>query len=157
MTSAPALPTLETVTLQRDGHVLLIGLNRPKKRNSFDRTMLAELSRAYGLLESDDSLRAGVLFAHGDHFTAGLDLVDVGPAVAAGQLEFPDDGRDPWRLDGPVDHAVGRRRARLVHDVGHRIAAGRRHSHRGDRDAVHATRSAAWHLSFRRRDDPASP
>ena len=101
MTSAPALPTLETVTLERDGHVLLIGLNRPKKRNSFDRTMLAELSRAYGVLESDDSLRAGVLFAHGDHFTAGLDLVDVGPGIAAGQLEFPDDGRDPWRLDGP--------------------------------------------------------
>jgi enoyl-CoA hydratase len=95
------MPTLDTVTLERDGHVLLIGLNRPKKRNSFDRTMLAELSRAYGLLESDDSLRAGVLFAHGDHFTAGLDLVDVGPGIAAGELAFPEDGRDPWRLDGP--------------------------------------------------------
>src|ERR1700754_2371300 len=101
MTSTPALPVLETVTLERDGHVLLIGLNRPKKRNSFDRMMLAELSRAYGLLESDDSVRAGVLFAHGDHFTAGLDLVDVGPSVAAGELPAPADGRNPWRLDGP--------------------------------------------------------
>src|SRR4051794_8616061 len=90
----------DTVTLERDGHVLLIGLNRPHKRNSFDRAMLADLSRAYALLESDDSLRAGVLFAHGDHFTAGLDLVDVGPGIAAGDSPFPDDGRDPWRLDG---------------------------------------------------------
>src|SRR4029079_14920655 len=57
-------------------------------------------SRAYGLLESDDSLRAGVLFAHGDHFTAGLDLVDVGPNIVRGELPFPDEGRDPWRLDG---------------------------------------------------------
>ncbi|OBK50377.1 crotonase/enoyl-CoA hydratase family protein [Mycobacterium sp. 1081908.1] len=95
-----ALPNLDTVSLERDGHVLLIGLNRPHKRNAFDRAMLADLSRAYGLLESDDSLWAGVLFAHGDHFTAGLDLVDVGPAVAAGDLPTPDDGRDPWRLDG---------------------------------------------------------
>ncbi|POX99564.1 enoyl-CoA hydratase [Mycobacterium kansasii] len=98
--SRPSLPDLATVSLERDGHVLLIGLNRPHKRNAFDRAMLADLSRAYGLLESDDSLRAGVLFAHGDHFTAGLDLVDVGPGIASGELAFPEGGRDPWRLDG---------------------------------------------------------
>ncbi len=92
--------TLDTVTLERDGHVLAIGLNRPDKRNAFNQAMLADLSRAYGLLESDDTLRAGVLFAHGDHFTAGLDLVDVGPNIVSGELPFPDDGRDPWRLDG---------------------------------------------------------
>src|ERR671934_1335550 len=95
-----ALPNLDTVSLERDGHVLLIGLNRPEKRNSFDRAMLADLSRAYGLLESDDSLRVGVLFAHGEHFTAGLDLVDVGPGIAGGIDPMPEDGRDPWRLDG---------------------------------------------------------
>jgi enoyl-CoA hydratase/carnithine racemase len=93
-------PTLDTVTLERDGHVLAIGLNRPDKRNAFNTAMLADLSRAYGLLEKDENLRAGGLFAHGDHFTSGLDLVDVGPAIAAGQLPFPDEGRDPWRLDG---------------------------------------------------------
>lgn len=88
------------MSLERDGHVVLIGLNRPHKRNAFDRAMLADLSRAYALLESDDSLRAGVLFAHGDHFTGGLDLVDVGPNIARGELAFPEGGRDPWRLDG---------------------------------------------------------
>ncbi|MGX9670064.1 crotonase/enoyl-CoA hydratase family protein [Mycobacterium sp. HM-7] len=92
---------LQTVTLERDGHVLVMGLGRPEKRNAFDRAMLADLSRAYGLLERDDTLRAGVLFAHGDHFTAGLDLLDVAPAIAAGESPFPADGRDPWRLDGP--------------------------------------------------------
>lgn len=89
-----------TVSLERDGHVLLIGLNRPHKRNSFDRQMLADLSRAYGVLESDPEVRAGVLFAHGDHFTAGLDLVDVGPGIASGESPVPEGGRDPWRLDG---------------------------------------------------------
>jgi enoyl-CoA hydratase len=99
-TAGPGLPTLDTVSLELDGHVLLIGLNRPHKRNSFDRAMLADLARAYAVLESDTSVRAGVLFAHGDHFTAGLDLVDVGPGIATGQNPLPDDGRDPWRLDG---------------------------------------------------------
>jgi enoyl-CoA hydratase len=94
------LPTLETVTLERDGHVLLIGLNRPQKRNAFDRAMLADLARAYAVLESDPDVRVGVLFAHGDHFTGGLDLVDVGPGIATGQSPFPDDGKDPFRLDG---------------------------------------------------------
>ena len=47
------LPTLDTVSLERDGHVLLIGLNRPEKRNSFNRAMLADLSRAYAALETD--------------------------------------------------------------------------------------------------------
>src|SRR3954471_1942366 len=97
--TAPDL-TLATVTLERDGHVLAIGLNRPDKRNAFNLAIIADLSRAYALLESDDSLRAGVLFAHGDHFTAGLDLVDVGPNIISGELPFPEEGRDPWRLDG---------------------------------------------------------
>jgi enoyl-CoA hydratase len=98
--SADPLPHLETVTLERDGHVLLIGLNRPDKRNAFNQAMLTDLSRAYGLLESDPSVRAGVLYAHGEHFTGGLDLVDVGPNIASGDLPLPADGRDPWRLDG---------------------------------------------------------
>src|ERR1700759_3326019 len=98
--STAALPQLETVTLERDGHILLIGLNRPDKRNAFNQAMLTDLSRAYGLLESDASVRAGVLYAHGQHFTGGLDLVDVGPSIAAGDLPSPDDGRDPFRLDG---------------------------------------------------------
>jgi enoyl-CoA hydratase len=93
-------PTLDTVTLERDGHVLAIGLNRPDKRNAFNLAMLADLSRAYAVLESDETLRAGVLFAHGDHFTSGLDLVDVGPNLVSGEVPFPEDGRDPWRLDG---------------------------------------------------------
>jgi len=90
-----------TVTVERDGHVLLMGLHRPGKRNAFTLEMLGELSRAYGLLESDDELRAGVLFAHGEHFTGGLDMVDVAPALATGTSPYPQDGRDPWRLDGP--------------------------------------------------------
>jgi enoyl-CoA hydratase len=93
-------PAQPTITVERDGHVLLIGLNRPAKRNAFTLAMLGELSAAYGLLERDDDLRCGVLFAHGEHFTGGLDMVDVGPSLLTGTSPYPEDGGDPWRLTG---------------------------------------------------------
>ena len=40
------------------------------------------LCGAYEVLGDDEQLRAAVLFAHGAHFSAGLDLAEVGPAVA---------------------------------------------------------------------------
>jgi len=95
-------PTIDTptVTVERRGHILLMGLNRPAKRNAFTRRMIAELAQAYALLESDDDLWCGVLFAHGDHFTGGLDMLDVGAELASGEFDVVG-GRDPWRLDGP--------------------------------------------------------
>ena len=72
------------VTLDQQGNLLLIGLNRPEKRNAADTEMLSQLALAYGELEKNPDLRVGVVFAHGDHFTAGLDLVDVGPALQSG-------------------------------------------------------------------------
>ena len=77
-----------------------MALNRPAKRNAFNVEMLEELGRAYERLETDDDLRAGVLYAHGDHFTGGLDLAEVGPRLAEGGLDWPEDARNPWRNDG---------------------------------------------------------
>jgi enoyl-CoA hydratase/carnithine racemase len=97
--------TQETaVTVERRGHVLLMGLNRPAKRNAFNVAMIDQLAAAYYDLENDDELRCGVLYGHGDHFTGGLDLAEVGPLVRAGRLDesFKGPGRrDPWRKDGP--------------------------------------------------------
>ncbi len=71
----------EPITVERDGHVLLIGVNRAAKRNAFDLATIEALGAAYETLGTDPELRAGVLFGHGDHFSAGLDLAEVGPAV----------------------------------------------------------------------------
>jgi enoyl-CoA hydratase len=89
-----------TISIERRGHVLLIGLNRAAKRNAFTLEMLHSLSAAYGELERDPELRCGLLFAHGDHFTAGLDLADVTPAFKAGGWSHPDGGVDPLSLSG---------------------------------------------------------
>lgn len=90
------------MTIERDGRILLIGLNRPEKRNAADLAMLEQLSLAYGELERDPELRAGVVFAHGDHFTGGLDLADVAPRIDPEGLRIvPEGGFDPWRVSGP--------------------------------------------------------
>jgi enoyl-CoA hydratase/carnithine racemase len=91
---------MPTVIVEEREDVLHMGLNRPAKRNAFNVEMLEELGRAYERLERDDHLRAGVLFAHGDNFTAGLDLADVGPRLVEGSLDWPADARNPWRNDG---------------------------------------------------------
>jgi enoyl-CoA hydratase/carnithine racemase len=73
----------DRVTVERDGHVLLMGVNRPEKRNAYDLATIDELGAAYELLGDDGDLRVGVVFGHGEHFSAGLDLAEVGPVVAA--------------------------------------------------------------------------
>jgi enoyl-CoA hydratase len=73
----------QRITVERDDKVLLIGVNRPEKRNAFDLQTIDELGLAYEKLGKDPDIRAAVLFGHGDHFSAGLDLAEVGPAVAA--------------------------------------------------------------------------
>jgi enoyl-CoA hydratase len=89
------------VTVERDGHVLRIGLDRPEKRNAADWRMLEELALAYGLLDSDPELRVGLVFAHGEHFTAGLDLADVAPRIGADGLDFAAEGSlHPWQVSG---------------------------------------------------------
>lgn len=83
------------VTQERRGHVLHIGLDRAAKRNAFDLPMFHALSLAYGELDRDPELRCGVLFAHGDHFTAGLDLAQWAPVFATGSWSVPSGGVDP--------------------------------------------------------------
>jgi enoyl-CoA hydratase len=72
---------MSTVTVDLDGHVLLIGVNRPEKRNAWNLAVIDEVAAAYERLSTDDQVRAGVLYGHGDHFSAGLDLAEVGPAL----------------------------------------------------------------------------
>lgn len=88
------------ITSERRGHLLLLGLDRPRKRNGLTPTMLRELAAAYAELETSDA-RCGVVFAHGDDFTTGLDLMAMAPEMAR-ERWAPDPGSiDPWGLTPP--------------------------------------------------------
>ncbi|MFZ2099266.1 MAG: crotonase/enoyl-CoA hydratase family protein, partial [Oricola sp.] len=62
------------VTYEVDGDVALIGLNRPDKRNAISDRFVEAIADAVRRAESD--AKAGVIFGHGDHFCAGLDLAE---------------------------------------------------------------------------------
>jgi enoyl-CoA hydratase/carnithine racemase len=83
------------LTVEARDHVLLVGLNRPEKRNAFDLAMYQELAAAYGRCERDAAMRCLLLHAHGEHFTGGLDLIQW--------LPFFRDGRMPALPDGAID------------------------------------------------------
>lgn len=70
-----------SVTVERDGRVLLIGVNRPERRNAWNLDVIDAVGEAYAEFAADPALRCAVLFGHGDHFSAGLDLAEVGPIV----------------------------------------------------------------------------
>lgn len=95
-----SMDNYETLTVTRDGNVLVIGLNRPDKRNAFNRAMINELAEALGKLDTDDGLRVGVLYGEGKGFTSGLDLPDVVPSLQDGSLQVPEGGINPWQVDG---------------------------------------------------------
>ncbi len=96
--------TSDRITSERRGHVALIGLNRADKRNAFDVDMLHALARAFTDADNDAEVRCLLLFAHGDHFTGGLDLANVAPALmSAGERAFfPEGTIDPWGVHGPA-------------------------------------------------------
>ncbi|MBM3395331.1 MAG: crotonase/enoyl-CoA hydratase family protein [Betaproteobacteria bacterium] len=97
---------------RRDG-VALMGLNRSAKRNAFDVDMYAQLAKALGDLQRDSTLRCGLLFGHGDHFTGGLELPQWLPFLRDGRMPpLPEGGLDPLRrpdqpcLEKPLVMAV---------------------------------------------------
>jgi enoyl-CoA hydratase len=91
--------TIGKVSRERRGHVLLMGLDRAAKRNAFDLPLWTDLCRAYDELDRDDELRVGILHAHGDHFTGGLDLPQWAPTFSSGRWDIPE-GLDPLGITG---------------------------------------------------------
>ena len=77
-------------------HIMLIGLDRATKRNAFDSYMIHDLSVALTEYEDGEDLRCAVIFAHGEHFTAGLDLVELQPKLASGVFHFNSNEINPW-------------------------------------------------------------
>lgn len=91
-----APPEGEIVCEQR-GPLLLIGVNRPAKRNGFTPAMMQALAEAYTRLDDGTDLRVGVLFAYGEHFTGGLDLPSFAPLMRRGEHGMA------WGLVDPLD------------------------------------------------------
>jgi enoyl-CoA hydratase/carnithine racemase len=90
------------VTTEVSGNLLKICIDRLEKRNGFTPKMFAELAAAYSRLERDPQLWCGLLYAAGDHFTAGLDMPKIAPLRREGRPLFPAGEVDPFNLRDPL-------------------------------------------------------
>lgn len=91
----------DLVTVEKQGHLLMIGVDRQDKRNAWNREIIAGVAEAYTQLRDDSDLRVGVVFGHGANFSAGLDLMDVLPAMSEGSNSILPSGLcDPWDYIG---------------------------------------------------------
>jgi crotonobetainyl-CoA hydratase len=90
-------------TLTRRDGVAIITLNRPKALNAVNAELSVIVGAALEELDSDPSLRVGVITGKGRAFCAGADL----KAIAAGQsLAAP--GHEDWGFAGLTEHYIAK-------------------------------------------------
>jgi enoyl-CoA hydratase/carnithine racemase len=100
--TASDTPADGRITTERQDHVFLIGIDRPKKLNGFSPRMLTEMAEAFTAFERDGNAWVGLLFAHGANFTAGLELDKVAPLMRERGSVYPAGSVDPLSLRPPV-------------------------------------------------------
>jgi enoyl-CoA hydratase/carnithine racemase len=80
----------ETLSVEREGHITWLTLNRPDALNSMNTTLIREVSEFFRLLPDDKQTRVVVLRGAGRAFCAGLDLKQQ-----AGDAQERDAAADP--------------------------------------------------------------
>jgi enoyl-CoA hydratase len=62
------------LTIEREGPIVIVTLNRPEARNAFGPEMLVRMADAWDLIDGDPDVRVAILTGAGGHFCAGSDL-----------------------------------------------------------------------------------
>ena len=60
--------------VEQEGHVLVVTMNRPERRNALSGQMLRIMEEAWDRVNSDDEIRVCILTGAGGYFCAGMDL-----------------------------------------------------------------------------------
>ena len=74
----------EVLTLEVDGHVATLWLDREEARNAMGRALWRDLAIAAAAVAAEDAVRVLVIAAKGPHFTVGLDLKEMGAGLVGG-------------------------------------------------------------------------
>jgi enoyl-CoA hydratase len=77
--------------VERDGHVLVVTLNRPERRNALSPTMMEGLSNAWDEVNSNPDIRVVILTGNGGTFCAGMDLAAATDAPPGDAFERGDE------------------------------------------------------------------
>jgi enoyl-CoA hydratase len=95
MVDIPLSPDAK-ITVERREPIVLIGINRPKMFNRIDPEAFYGLATAYYGFVHDSTLRAAVLFGHGEHFSRGNDVEAFSVLAKSGRsFKLGEDQIDP--------------------------------------------------------------
>ncbi len=87
------MDTHQFVTVERDGAVATVTIQRPDKLNALDARVVAELTAAFGALAaSADPVRAAILTGAGKAFVAGADIAAMASLSPLEAKRFADAG-----------------------------------------------------------------
>lgn len=94
------------VLVEKQGHVMIVTMNRPEARNAVNRHTHLGIGLALEDAEADPQIRVVILTGAGDKaFCAGADLV----AVSRGESLSPDDPKQAaWGFAGFVSHPISK-------------------------------------------------
>ncbi len=70
--------TTKHCTVERDGNVVILTMNRPEKKNALSADMLAGLVLGYEYVDEHDDVACAILTGAGGNFCSGMDLVSMG-------------------------------------------------------------------------------
>lgn len=85
----------DVVSIERQGTVATVWLDRPEARNAMGPAFWEQLPRAMTQLSEDDDVRAVVVAARGPHFSVGLDLKALGEMLPSPSGREGDGGAAP--------------------------------------------------------------
>jgi enoyl-CoA hydratase len=111
------------ITVERQGQIVLIGINRPYIDNRLDPEATESLAKAYFDYDRDPSLRAAVLFGYGERFSRGVDVnarkafVESGRKMMDGPGFIDPLGRTKPRLTKPLVIAVHGDTWNMAHEL----------------------------------------
>src|SRR3954468_10148553 len=66
--------TTQHCTVERDGAVVILTMNRPEARNALSPDMLVGLADGYAYVDETPEVRCAILTGAGGHFSSGADL-----------------------------------------------------------------------------------
>jgi len=97
-------PEIGRITSTLTDNIFYIGIDRPTKLNGFTPEMFKQIAKAYTNYENNSKALCAVVFSHGPHFTAGIDLPKIAPYMKSGNREYlhPKNLIDPLGLRGLI-------------------------------------------------------
>ena len=76
------------ITVEKDGPIAWVALNRPEKRNALSINMLERIIDVFQDLDEDDTIRAIVIKGEGKSFCAGLELGDLAGLIEKSTADY---------------------------------------------------------------------